>query len=381
MNRSEGCKIAGWGSPVRGVGFCLLFVMGSLLTVSAWAQLPSKPPFVQPPGQPPGQPPSGQPPQTPPSAQPPAQKPAVKPKAPTTRAKPEEDKPPEPVSMTLDTRDGWRIHCEYYGPQEKIRPGKETVPIIMVHGWGGQGSDWNFLAVGLQTLGHASMVVDLRGHGRSTIRRVHGDATGRTETVAFDDLKPDDISRIWLDLEVAKSELMRKNNAGEVNIELLTVIAAEVGCIIAMEWAVRDWAWPVTPAYKQGQDVKALVLLSPIESHRRMSASKSLNHPTIRDRLSLMFAVGAEDARFASSVKRMHDRIERARPPLDKLDPKEADRLRDLFLVQAPTSLQGSALTDRSLPVNRAIVFFLTKRLLERSDELRWSERRSPVGG
>ncbi len=284
--------------------------------------------------------------------------------------------------MTLDTRDGWRIHCEYYGPQEKIRQGKETVPIIMVHGWEGQGSDWNFLAVGLQTLGHASMVIDLRGHGRSTIRRVPGDRTGATETVSVDGLDRDDISRIWLDLEAAKSELMRKNNAGEVNIEMLTVIAAEVGCIIAMEWAIRDWAWPITPAYKQGQDVKALVLLSPVESYRRMSATKSLNHPTIRERLSLMFAVGAEESRFAGSVKRMHDRIERVRPSLEKkVDPKEAERLRDLFLIQAPTSLQGSALTDRSLPVNRAIVYFLTKRLLERSDELRWSERKSPVGG
>jgi pimeloyl-ACP methyl ester carboxylesterase len=377
MKREDGCDVAGWGSPVRGRGFYVLIAMGCLLSASAWAQLPSKPPFTQPPGQPP----ATQPPKTPAAAQPPAQKPPVKPRTPSTRSKPEEDKPPEPVSMTLDTKDGWRIHCEYYGPQEKIRQGKETVPIIMVHGWEGQGSDWNFLAVGLQTLGHASMVIDLRGHGRSTTRRVPRDTTGATKTVTVDDLDRDDISRIWLDLEAAKSELMKKHHAGEVNIEMLTVIAAEVGCIIAMEWAVRDWAWPITPAYKQGQDVKALVLLSPVESYRRMSASKSLNHPTIQKSLSLMFAVGAEDTRLAASVKRMHDRIERVRPPLDKLDPKEAERLRDLFLIQAPTSLQGTALTDRSLPVNRAIVYFLTKRLLERSDELRWSERKSPVGG
>ncbi len=378
MKRNDRCNVVGWGTPVRGIGFCLLLALGCLLTGSARGQLPSKPPFTQPPTQPPGQPPSAQPPKTPPNAQ----KPPVKPKTPTTKPKPKEDTPPEPVSMTLNTRDGWRIHAEYYGPQEKIRSGKETVPIIMVHGWEGQGSDWNFLAVGLQTLGHASMVIDLRGHGRSTTRRVPGDNTGRTQTISVDQLKPDDISQIWRDLEAAKSELMRKNNAGEVNIEMLTVIAAEVGCIIALEWAVRDWAWPMTPAFKQGQDVKALVLLSPVESYRRMSASKSLNHTTIRDRLSLMFAVGAEDPRFASSVKRMHDRIERARPSLDRLDPKEAERLRDLFLIEAPTSLQGTALTDRSLPVNRAIVYFLTKRLLERSEDLQWigSERRRPIG-
>jgi hypothetical protein len=43
--------------------------------------------------------------------------------------------------------------------------------------------------------------------------------------------------------------------------------------------------------------------------------------------------------------------------------------------------LQGTKLTDASLRVNRAIVEFIQMRLLERRDELRWAERRSPVGG
>jgi pimeloyl-ACP methyl ester carboxylesterase len=284
--------------------------------------------------------------------------------------------------MLLDTKDGWRIHCDYYPPKEKIRSGKETIPIILVHRWGGQGSEWNYLAVGLQTLGHASMVVDLRAHGRSTTKKVLTDPTGKTETIKFDDLRPDEFSRMWMDLEVAKSELMKKNNAGEVNIEMLTVIAAEEGCLVALDWAVRDWAWPITPAYKQGQDVKALVLLSPVESQRRMSAATYLRSPVVSRQLSLLFAVGAEDGRFAGSVKRMHDPIEKARiPQWPKDDPKEMERLRDIFFIQAPTSLQGSALTDRALPVNRAIVNFLNRRLLDRSTDLPWAERRSPVGG
>ena len=356
-----------------------------LLASAVWAQVPEKPPFAQPPGKPPiAQPPAKpgvvQPPAAP-AVKPPTKPPATKPSTPTTKPK-EDDKLPAPVPILLDTRDGWRIHCEYYPPKEKIRSGKETVPIILVHRWGGQGTDWNFLAVGLQTLGHASMVVDLRGHGRSTTKKVLTDSTGKTETIKVDDLKPDEFSRMWMDLEVAKSDLMKKNNAGEVNIEMLTVIAAEEGCLVALDWAVRDWSWPITPAYKQGQDVKALVLLSPVESQRRMSATRYLGSPAVASELSLLFAVGEEDSKFASSVKRMHDRIEKPRlPRLPKDDPKELERLRDIFLIQAPTSLQGSALTDRALPVNRAIVNFLNRRLLDRGDELRWAERRSPVGG
>jgi pimeloyl-ACP methyl ester carboxylesterase len=383
MTRSARRASAGCSSPLRGVRSSLSVCLWCLLASAVWAQVPEKPPFAQPPGKPPiAQPKPGvvQPPAAPAVKQP-TKPPATKPSTPTTKPK-EDDKPPAPVPMLLDTKDGWRIHCEYYPPKEKIRSGKETVPIILVHRWGGQGSDWNFLAVGLQTLGHASMVVDLRGHGRSTTKRVLTDPTGKTETRTFEALERDDLSRIWVDLEVAKSELMKKNNAGEVNIELLTVIAAEEGCLVALDWAVRDWSWPITPAYKQGQDVKALVLLSPVESHRGMRSATYLSQPAVARQLSLMFAVGAEDSKFASSVKRMHDRIEKVRlPQWPKDDPKEMERLRDIFLIQAPTSLQGSALTDRSLPVNRAIVNFLNRRLLDRSDELRWAERRSPVGG
>ena len=60
--------------------------------------------------------------------------------------------PPAPKTVWLETTDMWRIHCLYYAPKEDVRDGKEVVPIIMLHGWGGQGGEYSFLAVGLQTL-------------------------------------------------------------------------------------------------------------------------------------------------------------------------------------------------------------------------------------
>lgn len=306
--------------------------------------------------------------------------PSAKPaKTPAAKAAPavEENKPPEPEAVFLDTKDMWRIHCLYYPPMEKVRKSKETVPVILLHGWGGQGSEYGFLATGLQTYGHACIVPDLRGHGRSTTRKK---IDGTLETIKQEDLKPQDIENMLLDLEAVKSFLMEKNNAGELNIEMLTVIAAQEGCIIALNWAALDWSWPVTPSFKQGQDVKALILLSPTQSYKRLSASAALNTPAVSRQLSLLFAVGAEDRAAYNDARRIYSRLERIRPPLPD-SPQDRMRLKDLFFITAPTTLQGSKLTARNLSINRAIVTFIQARLLEHRDEYQWTKRESPLGG
>lgn len=311
-----------------------------LVTASAWAQAPAKP----------------------------AAKPAAK--------EEEEKKPPEPVPVRVDTRDGWRIHCLYYPPMEGIRKGTETVPIILLHGWGGLGSEWDYLARGLQTYGHASIVPDLRGHGRSTNRR---EPDGTPDTRRYEELTLPEMENMIQDVEAIKSHLLERHNTGELNIEMLTVIAAEEGCIVALNWAVVDWSWPVTPTIKQGQDVQLLVLLSPTTSFKRMNANRALQTPVVSRRLSLLFAVGADERAAASEARRLHTRLERQRPPLDR-DPERRLRQQDLFLVTAPTSLQGTALTGRGLPINRAIVGVIKTRLLDRRDDFTWKERRSPLG-
>ena len=341
-----------------------------VMLAAAFAQPAPQPPTVQPPAKPP----VTVPPAKTPVAEPPAKTPVAKP--PVAKAKPKEAeeprKPPEPEPITVETKDGWKIHCMYYAPMEKIRKGKQTVPIILLHGWGGQGSEWSYLATGLQTYGHAAIVPDLRGHGRSTSRK---EPDGSIETVKYDDLQPQDIANMILDVEAVKGILMERNNAGELNIDMLTIIAAQEGCIIAMNWAVWDWHWPITTAGKQGQDVKALVLLSPVDSYKRMNATAALNTPVITKQLSLLFAVGDQDRKALAETSRMYSRIERIRPPLPENDPQELLRLKDCFLVKAPTTLQGTALTAKNLPVNRAIVTLIEMRLLRHRDEFPWTQR------
>ena len=114
------------------------------------------------------------------------------------------------------------------------------------------------LAKFLQKEGHAVLVPSLRGHGNS----VNVQGSGRKLLAST--LNPAQFQlMVKQDMEACKAYLMAKNNAGDLNIEKLCVVGAEMGAIVAMNWAVEDWHWPVLTTGKQGQDVKALVLLSP----------------------------------------------------------------------------------------------------------------------
>lgn len=301
--------------------------------------------------------------------------PATKPEQPAAKKEEEEDKTPEPERITLETKDGVILNCVYYGPKEGVREGKRTVPIIMIHGWGGRGSEFDFLARGLQTYGHASIVPDLRGHGRSTKQRIPGQDD---KTLDPDRMNRDELNQIVLDIEAVKKFFMEKNNLGEVNIELLTVLAAEEGCIVALNWALLDWSWPQLPAYKQGQDVKALVLLSPKRQHKTMNANIATVNPIVGGKLSKLLVTGKNDRRAYSEAKRMYNTFEDLHPP----DPKDPEKLREqksLYFVEEDTNLQGTKLLDLSLPVNRKIAGFIQIRLVQKADEFPWSERKSPL--
>ncbi len=66
------------------------------------------------------------------------------------------------------------------------------------------------------------------------------------------------------DLEACKAYLMDKNNSGELNINKLVVIGAEMGSVLAVNWAAWDWHWPMLTTGKQGQDVKGSCLFHPL---------------------------------------------------------------------------------------------------------------------
>jgi pimeloyl-ACP methyl ester carboxylesterase len=135
---------------------------------------------------------------------------------------------PEPEDLTLETKDGVSLRCTYYPGTAK----KASIPVIMVHGWEGQRSEYDGLALALQGLGHTVIVPDLRGHGQSTIVKL---ANGDTETIDLAKFRQKELESMILDVECCKKFLLEKNNQGECNIESLCVIGSELGAIVAMQ--------------------------------------------------------------------------------------------------------------------------------------------------
>ncbi len=66
-------------------------------------------------------------------------------------------------------------------------------------------------------------------------------------------------------METVKGFLREENDAEKLNLNALVLIGVQDGCVIAMNWAALDWNWPNIPGKKQGQDVKSLVLISPVK--------------------------------------------------------------------------------------------------------------------
>ena len=280
----------------------------------------------------------------------------------------DEKKPeiPKPENLTLETSDGLLLRCRYYyGGIDKEKK-KQTVPVILVHGWDGSADQYDGLALRLQQLGHAVLVPNMRGHGGSVKFNDGRDDLDR------DRMRRNELALMANDIEACKRYLMQQNNQGKLNIELLTVVAAgEMGAVTALNWVALDWSWPKFPGRKQGQDVKALVLLSPGQSFKGLTARKALMHDFIQNKSNIepstLFIVGANDRSSSTDTKRMYAALEN--------NNKEK---KTLFLINKETSLSGVKMLDRRLNLNTDITIakFIQLRLVNRASEFPWTMRK-----
>lgn len=284
-----------------------------------------------------------------------------------------EDSPAPPRMLQLSTKDHVVIHCEFY-PGSK---GKRTVPVILLHGWDGPrgpGSrrDLVNLAKSLQQAGHAVAVPDLRGHGRSTLRQQKGRPTVE---VHRDQMRPADLQSMILDVEAIRSYLVEQNNAGHLNLELLCVVVGfEMGSVVALNWIHYDWSVPSWPTLKQGQDVKAFVLVSPEQTFKGVTTRRALTSPVVRGELSAMIIYGDDDPASADG-RRLYNTLRKSHRVVSPDDPQESAQ-QDLFLIELSTSLRGTKLlASQALRVTDQILEFIQLRLVDRQERFVWRER------
>lgn len=228
--------------------------------------------------------------------------------------------------------DGFPIHITYWPALEDKNQGKlENAPVvILIHGEGGSRLIWDkssapqggkpFAEV-LQSIGYAVVTVDLRKHGESV---VEGQPTM---------LDNSDYGKMAAgDLAAVKSFLVQEHEQKHLNVRKLGVVASDTMCAVAVQFAELDWGQTPyldgpggTPGTPRGQDVQALVLLSPATTAGRLNATRALNvlkSPVFQ--IAFQFIAGTRDAadrnqaktayQVVSSIKQNEERAEFVRP-------------------------------------------------------------------
>lgn len=279
----------------------------------------------------------------------------------------EKEEIPKPEELVLTTGDGVELAVTYYPP---IKPGKEVVPVVLLHQFKGSRRDYVELAVALQNAGHAVILPDLRGHGRST------SVVGSTQRIEADRLTPTQLQRMVVDdMEYVNRFLWDRNNAGDFNVNKLCLVGAEMGASVALLYAARDWDVRPYGAMQLGQFVKGLVLISPEWSFKGLTVQPAMRHPGVRSEISVLVIAGGRKQPAVRESKRLFDMFKPHHP-----DPP-ANRVaedKDLFYAELDTALQGTDMLGQNLKLEQYIAQFINLRLVKapKARTFDWQERR-----
>ncbi|WDQ19379.1 alpha/beta hydrolase [Rhodopirellula sp. P2] len=274
------------------------------------------------------------------------------------RKKKNDDPALKPRPVKLKTKDNIELTAFYFPSTE----GKNAIPVLLIHEWKGQGSPYQKLCLSMRSAGLAVLLVEYRGHGNS---RQYTTPRGDKKDFNVNTMGKRDIQAIiQYDLEEAKQFLKQENNEGRLNLNALTVVGVQEGAIMAAHWAVRDWGFPSVGRLKQGQDVKALVYVSPIKNFNGLTVDS-----TLRDRnvgLLPTMIIAGKDSPEAEEAERLGGRITALRKRL---------KIGGLEVEMAGTSLSGPALINEVPSAASDIVKFIKANVPVSESENEWIER------
>ena len=289
--------------------------------------------------------------------------------------KPKKELPPV-ESHVLETKDGVFLNVKFY-PGTK---GKDSIPIIMLHSMlnvSANSAVYTKLATAIQEhMGHAVIIPDLRGHGKSVERRNPRDVNDRIEIIR-EKFSKAEFNSVVQDIETCKSFLRAKNDEGQLNLEKLTVVGSDITAILALNWAALDWNKPGKGLIRNGQDVKALILFTPLQSHKGLTPQLGLSHPTVKQNLNIMIIAGQQNPQYFSESKRIHNQLTRFHKDQKNTDGTINWSGTKLFLFGLNTSAQGSGILQVANPEPHpnALFYNFLKNRLEKDETLSWTLR------
>jgi pimeloyl-ACP methyl ester carboxylesterase len=285
---------------------------------------------------------------------------------------------PAPQVSQLHTSDGVQLTVSYYKSTVAVGSpeAKQVTPVILLHDYKDTRAIFGSLVGRLVTPpdddrdrpAFAVVTVDLRGHGDST-KRVLPD--GSQQDLDAAKLRKLDIEAMAvLDMEEVRRFLVTKNDEGALNLNKLCILGAGMGATVGANWSVQDWRAPPLAIGKQGQDVKALVLVSPQWSYQGLTMLAPLKFRPLKQFAAWMLLYGAEDPKVEADVRRIEKLLKPFHPPAkpDGADPS------GLVVLGLPSKLQGDKLlTGLADQAEDQIVKFLVDNVA--SKELPWIPR------
>ena len=285
-----------------------------------------------------------------------------------------------PENVVLATSDGVKLTATYFKPTAPAEGEQaQAIPFILLHEWEGDRTQLLEYGAFLQSLGHAVIVPDLRGHGESTA------VEGLKKPIDATKFRKNEIASVAKDIERCKKYLVKRNNEGEVNIDMLSVVAVGQTSVLAVAWVLDDWfAFPPYNAkgIKQGQDVKALVLVSPRKKLKGISLAANWKNSLYTGAdgngipLMILWGSGDEAAKDSESLFKL---VEKSRPDPRKIEDAE-EREKAISLRGVP--IRGNRSTGVQLMSKRRVKGlweftekFVSKKLKANADLLPWKSR------
>lgn len=282
-------------------------------------------------------------------------------------------------AVRIPTRDGVELSATYYPSINAADPalGKKVTPVVLLHDEKDTQGMFSSLVAQLQQAGRkrdepsfAVLTVDLRGHGASTKQL---GANGAARPLDAAKLTRNDVLAMSAqDMEAVRGFLVGKNDEGQLNLNKLCLVGVGLGATVAVNWAAQDWSAPPLLVGKQGQDVKALVLISPQWKNRGILLQQALRMADLKKGAAWMLIFGEQDPDQAADARRIFRQLEKFHPV------PEATQAPPRSLAEVPlrSALEGSGLMSQLGPtIEENIVNFLTIQVA--SQDLPWSKRRN----
>ncbi|QDU78645.1 hypothetical protein Pla110_03490 [Polystyrenella longa] len=284
------------------------------------------------------------------------------------------DDVPFEEARTFTTEDGWTLKGTYYNMRfDDPNEGVQRPVVLLLPGDRGNRLHWEGQAGFASTLrnsGYAVLTLDPRKYGEST-------PPANVKNVVKE-MRPADYADVLrYDLEAVKLFLFEEHQQKNLNMAKLAIIAPESLAPVAMGFTVRDWkkvpyrdAATLDSRTPRGQDVKALVVISPevnLPGISGKSALLQLRRPFYD--VAIMTVAGDNDKTGKESSDLIYTYLtgnkesdkDDMRMFYKKIYPKYGDR--------------GTELISRNQQMATDILEFLNSHVLKKS--IPWQDRRS----